>query len=251
MKFDPACAAATNARVDLAEDTSGIGSAAVLGFQHHCLTLWGAAPLQRLQPSPQQEQQQQQAPLASYCVIVTAYDTSEFSRIGFIPGTALGGDVNTVIRGIAECGGWYIDVAPKSFNPVQAKLHSGWQPLRPRSTADPHNGVTGDCAFSAYATTAVVPPLPPGGAVQFAVDDATGTCRVAFYMPMTVTGGFMEPPYATMELRFIATDADQNYCIPARSSPTAAGSGVELFPAVTAFDACGGASWRFAPPMAP
>jgi hypothetical protein len=245
MKFDPACAAATNAKVALDEDASGTGSATVKEFPHHCVTLWGAAPLQR-----PQEQQQQQAPLPSYCIIVTSYDESNSCHIGFVPATALSGDVNTVIRGIPDCGGWYIEVAPETFHPVQPKLRSGWVPLRPENTTDPRNGITSNRAFSAYATTAVVPPVPMGGAVQFAVDHAAGTCRAAFYMPMTVTGGFVEPPYATMELRFVATEADHDSCIPSRSVPTA-DSGVGLFPAVTAIHVRGGASWQFASPMAP
>jgi hypothetical protein len=60
---------------------------------------------------------------------------------------------------------------------------------------------------SAYATTSTVPPVPAGDAVEFAVDYAAGTCRVAFYTPDAVAGGFVEPPHAKMELRFVATEA--------------------------------------------
>jgi hypothetical protein len=43
--------------------------------------------------------------------------------------------------------------------------------------------------------------------VEFAVDYAAGTCRVAFYTPEVAAGGFVEAPHAKMELRFIATEA--------------------------------------------
>jgi hypothetical protein len=74
--------------------------------------------------------------------------------------------------------------------------------------------------------------------VEFALDYAAGTCRVAFYTPTAVPGVFMEAPHAKMELRFVAT-AD-----PARSDPTAADSVVELYPAAATAD--GYARWRFA-----
>jgi hypothetical protein len=82
-----------------------------------------------------------------------------------------------------------------------------------------------------------VPPVPEGSAVEFAVDYAAGTCRVAFYTPAAVAGGFVEAPYARMELRFVATDAenvpDWGGGIPARSVPTAAAdSRVQLYPAI-------------------
>jgi hypothetical protein len=78
--------------------------------------------------------------------------------------------------------------------------------------------------------------------VEFAVDYAAGTCRVAFYTPAVVAGGFVEAPYAKMELRFVATEADEQSKIPARSVPTLADSGVALYPAVSTPWA--GASWR-------
>jgi hypothetical protein len=107
-------------------------------------------------------------------------------------------------------------------------LFSGWTVLCPD--------------VSAYATTSTVPPVPAGGAVEFAVDYAAGTCRVAFYTPAAVAGGFVDPPHAKMELRFIATEAKGR--IPARPVPTAADSGVQLYPAV--MTSVAGVSWRFA-----
>jgi hypothetical protein len=48
-----------------------------------------------------------------------------------------------------------------------------------------------------YATTDVVRRSPAGSAIEFAVDYAAGTCRVAFYTPAAVSGGFVESPDAT------------------------------------------------------
>jgi hypothetical protein len=76
-----------------------------------------------------------------------------------------------------------------------------------------------------------------------AVDYAAGTCRVAFYTPAAVAGGFVEAPHAKMELRFVATEANQTFNYPARPVPTRADSGVDLYPAVLATTA--GAIWRF------
>jgi hypothetical protein len=88
---------------------------------------------------------------------------------------------------------------------------------------------------SAYATTEVVPPVPVGSAVEFAVDYAANTCRVAFYTPAAVVDGFVGAPYATMELRFVATDAEVVSgwgAVEARSVPTA-DSRVQLYPVVS------------------
>jgi hypothetical protein len=90
----------------------------------------------------------------------------------------------------------------------------------------------------AYATTSEVPPVPPGSAVEFAVDYAAGTCRVAFYTPAAVAGGFVEAAHAKMELRFAPTT------YPPRSIPTLADSDVELYPAAASTIA--GVTWRFA-----
>jgi hypothetical protein len=83
-----------------------------------------------------------------------------------------------------------------------------------------------------------------GGAVEFAVDYAAGTCRVAFYTPAAVAGGFVEAPYAKMELHFVANDASLLRNVRARPVPTLVRSGVELYPAAAASGA--GAIWRFA-----
>jgi hypothetical protein len=113
---------------------------------------------------------------------------------------------------------------------------SGWIVLKPS------RGAAGDAAgdTSAYATTDEVPPVPAGSAVEFAVDYAAGTCRVAFYTPGAVASGFVEAPHAKMELRFVVTAATPH--IPARSVPKA-DSGVELYPAAETFGA--GVVWRF------
>jgi hypothetical protein len=87
------------------------------------------------------------------------------------------------------------------------------------------------------------PPVPEGGAVELAVDYAAGTCRAAFFTPAVVAGGFVEAPYAKMELRFVATAAEDSPtwgAIPARSVPTAAAqdsSVMQLYPAVSAANA--------------
>jgi hypothetical protein len=101
-------------------------------------------------------------------------------------------------------------------------------------------------ADSAYATTDEVPPVPAGSAVEFSVDYAAGTCRVAFYMPAAVAGGFVMAAHAKMELRFAATVAgnEADRPLPARIVPTAAGSGVALYPAVAAGAKCE-VVWRF------
>jgi hypothetical protein len=46
--------------------------------------------------------------------------------------------------------------------------------------------------------------------VEFAVDYYEGTCRVAFYTPAAVAGGFVEAPHAKTELRFVATAAGKD-----------------------------------------
>jgi hypothetical protein len=79
------------------------------------------------------------------------------------------------------------------------------------------------------------------------VDYAAGTCRVAFYTPAAMAGGFADAPHAKMELRFVATEAEEDrgdghHKVPARSVPTLADSGVELHPAASSYDA--GAVWR-------
>jgi hypothetical protein len=97
-----------------------------------------------------------------------------------------------------------------------------------------------NASCSTYATTSVVPPVPAGSVVEFAVDYAAGTCRVAFYTPAAVAGGFVAAPFAKMELRFAATEETGD--IPARPIPTLVG--VELYPAAETDYA--GAAWHFA-----
>jgi hypothetical protein len=70
--------------------------------------------------------------------------------------------------------------------------------------------------------------VPAGSAVEFAVDYAAAACRVAFYTPAAVAGGFVEAPHARMELYFVPTVADDARQLPARPIPTRAGAGVEL-----------------------
>jgi hypothetical protein len=112
--------------------------------------------------------------------------------------------------------------------------YSGWAVMAP--------------ADSAHATTAEVPPVPAGGAVEFAVDYDAGTCRVAFYTPAAVAGGFVAEPHAKMELRFVVTagcDNSRALIVPARIVPTSAHSGVALYPAAEVFSSSG-TVWRFA-----
>jgi hypothetical protein len=117
-------------------------------------------------------------------------------------------------------------------NPDDPPSGGGWTVMAP--------------ATSANATTAEVPSEPAGGAVEFAVDYAAGACFVAFYTPAAVAGGFVEAPHAKMELRFAATAVGNVFevPVPARPVPTAAGSGVALYPAVATYDS--GSIWRFA-----
>jgi hypothetical protein len=137
--------------------------------------------------------------------------------------------------GIHNYGGWWIYVhASTPGIVVDDTKYIGWTVMAPGT--------------SVYATTPVVPPVPAGGAVEFAVDYAAGTCRVAFYTPAAVTGGFVETPHSKMELRFVATAAGEDTLrepLPARTVPTA-DSGVSLYPAVAAYENDSGHAWRFA-----
>jgi hypothetical protein len=76
--------------------------------------------------------------------------------------------------------------------------------------------------------------------VEFVVDYAAGTCRVAFYTPEAAGGGFVEAPHARMELRFVDREK-----LPGRDvlgqTPHAK---VELYPAVQVVGA--GVSCRLA-----
>jgi hypothetical protein len=127
-------------------------------------------------------------------------------------------------------GGWSVRVWPSRPGDVNLGFirTSDWTVITP--------------AAGAFATTSEVPPVPAGGAVEFAVDYAAGTCRVAFYTPAVAAGGFVEAPHAKMELRFVATARDG---FGARPVPTAADSGVALYPAVETESDTGNV-WRFA-----
>jgi hypothetical protein len=194
------------------------------------VTLRGVTPLPRRLPTTGASQQQ----LPSYRVIIEAYpapadgEVTHYCNVGLVPSHSYtDGAVVTPVVGhdIRHCGGWWFQVNPmvcRGFNISSTVL--GWKPLLPRVT------VAGDAAAadtSAYATTDVIPPVPAGGAIEFAVDYAAGTCRVAFYTPAAVAGEFAEAPYAKMELRFVATAAEvlpKWGAVPARSVPTAAGN---------------------------
>jgi hypothetical protein len=212
------------------------------------LTLRSAAPLPRRSAlafvADKHQQQQQQLPM--YRIVNEAHYIHGTCRLGFVPShrvQAGAGAPAAVIpiegHRIWGYGGWHISVHPKSLGYVTLDVTcSGWSVLKPSRGAD------GDAAdkISAYATTDVVPPVPPGSGVEFAVDYAAGTCRVAFYTPAAVAGGFVQAPHAKMELRFLVTAATTE--IPARSVPTLTNSGMELYPAVETTYA--GATWRLA-----
>jgi hypothetical protein len=186
-------------------------------------TLRSAAPLPRQQ-------------MAAYRIVVEAYSgngSDQSCSVGFVPSHRrhVSGTLMAVAPnprdGIHNYGGWYIVVAATRVESLRDAKYSGWAVLPP--------------ADSGYATTAEVPPVPAGGAVEFAVDYAADTCRVAFYTPAAVAGGFVEAPHARMELRFVATAAVGAEGGGQRSVPSEADSGVALYPAVD-----GGSIWRFA-----
>jgi hypothetical protein len=203
------------------------------------LTLRGA-PLPRRVPSTGASPQH----LPSYRVVIEAYpplvDPTAF-LVGFVPShTSTDGTLVAPIAGhrINNYGGWSLIVFSKTHATFAygTTVH-GWTPLRPRTAA----GDAATAETSAYATTSQVPPVPAGSAVEFAVDYAAGTCRVAFYTPAAVAGGFVEAPYARMELRFVATAADDRPIwgpTPARLLPTVAGD-MQLHPAVATFSVGG------------
>jgi hypothetical protein len=226
-----------------------------------CLTLRSAAPLPRRPAAlphaaaadgPHSRHRQQQLP--AYRVIVEAYSRTHGCLLGFVPSHYVRADAGAddaaaaitaaVGNDIWNYGGWFIDVRAASPGAVTGAKYTGWVVLEPsRGAAIDPAGNT-----SAFATTSKVPPVPPDSAVEFSVDYIAGTCRVAFYTPAAVAGGFVEAPHAKMELRFVATEADEDYewsKIPARPVPTRADSGVALYPAVETSRA--GAIVRFAP----
>jgi hypothetical protein len=246
-EFDSAwCAAACGERWTVDIDPLTHMRAQVKQRGSRCLTLRSAAPLPRRMPSIG-------ASPPSYRIIIDAYPApvdgkGEWCNMGFVPShTSTDGALVTPVveHNICHYGGCFLQVQPTK--PIQLNAGSavhGWMPLLPRATA------AGDAAAednSMSATTNEAPPVPPGSAVEFAVDYAAGTCRVAFYTPVAVAGGFVEAPHAKMELRFVATAAEVLPtwgAIPARSMPTAAAdSRMQLYPAVAAGYA--GAVWRF------
>jgi hypothetical protein len=175
----------------------------------------------------------QQDELPAYRIVVEAYCRFPGCYLGFLPSHYVcAGAAAAVIPVADDCvisgyGGWYIIIFPAQVGGIS----DGWTALEPSG--------------GAYATTSEVPPVPAGSAVEFAVDYAAGTCRAAFYTPAAVAGGFLEAPYAKMELRFVATTStvDDDRTIPARPVPTPTDSGVELYPAVATHDM--GSIWRF------
>jgi hypothetical protein len=70
--------------------------------------------------------------------------------------------------------------------------------------------------------------VPEGGAVRFTVDYAASTCRLTFYTPAAVAGGFIEPPYSR--------------CMRPRICVSTASPGVTLYPAVNVIRRHRGAS---------
>jgi hypothetical protein len=214
------------------------------------LTLRGAAPLPRCLPaigaSPPK--------FPSYRLVIEAYPKpidgkdTQWCNVGFVPshGSIDGASVTPGARlNIHSYGGWWFQVCPAEPLRLGGAARDGWTALAPRAAADGDAAAAEDT--STYATTKLVPEVLEGGAVELAVDYTAGTCRVAFYTPAAVAGGFVEAPYAKMELRFVATEAvamPRRAAVPARSVPTAAAdSRVQLYPAVAASWA--GAIWRF------
>jgi hypothetical protein len=219
------------------------------GHRFGSVTLRGAAPLPRRLPptgaSPQQ--------LPSYRVIIEAYPepvdgrNTQFCNVGFLPShtsTDSAPIIPVVKRSIrhfgdiCHYGGWWFQVHPTERRELSASIAPtlfGWKPLSPRAVCA---GEAAAADSSAYATTDAAPPVPAGSAVELAMDYAAGTCRVAFYTPAAVEGGFEEAPYAKMELRFVATAAARRVlswgAIPERAVPTAAADSlIQLYPAVS------------------
>jgi hypothetical protein len=240
-QFDRAWCAAVCAggsiNVDVDAAAGGVRAKVTQKSPLHWCTLLSAVPLPH-GPSPRAGPGGQQQ-LPAYRVIVEAYGNElGWCLLGFVPShcTHGGGAATqwTAQYDIHNYGGWCIGVHASHAGYVPRDTqYSGWVAMAPGA--------------SAYATTDKVPPMPAGSAVEFAVDYAAGTCRVAFYTPAVVAGGFVEAPQVKMELRFVATAAgkDGRLPLPARTVPTAAAdSGVALFPAVATNGS--GTVWRFA-----
>jgi hypothetical protein len=197
------------------------------------LTLRGTRPLPR--PSARADGAEQDQ-LSAYRVVIEAYGEGERCDLGFLPSrhTRIGAGAASAVTpdafsGIWSSGGWDISVFSSRVGDPEYVISAGWKALQ--------------LSQGTYATTTRVPPVPAGSAVEFSVDYAAGTCRVAFYTPAAVAGGFVEAPHAKMELRFVATPAVAWSGVPPRPIPTRADSGVELYPAVAAVDV--GTIWRF------
>jgi hypothetical protein len=188
-----------------------------------CLTLLRGAPLPR-------DAAGQRFP--SYRVVVEAYSEHPPCFLGLVPGVHAATPVTpNAGDSIWAYGGWCIAVRPSSNGDVHDPAVGGWEVV-------PQDA-------SAFATTAVVPPVPPGSAVEFAVDYAAAACHVTFFTPAAVEGGFAEAPYAKLELRFVTTPERSVFGsavpVPARPLPTPA---VDLYPAVQTGGSTG-AIWRF------
>jgi hypothetical protein len=236
-QFDRAWCVAVSADGWMVRVDAGAGDmrAKVLQNGSGDCTLRSAAPLPSLGPSPRVGPGRQQQQLPACRIIVEAYSGDKYCYLGLVPGGVAATAVapTRVQYAIHNYGGWSIAVAPSRAGAVHRnRLFSGWKVIPP--------------VASIYATTAEVPPVPEGGAVEFAVDYSEGTCRVAFYTRAAVAGGFVEAPHAKMELRFVATatgEADGRP-IPARTVPTAADSVMALYPAAETYGR--GSIWCFA-----
>jgi hypothetical protein len=224
----------TGTRARVSQMPSGGGS----------LGLRSSRPLIRLPPNISAVIPRRQLP--SYRVVIDAYPEFDGKfEIGFIPSHVGAKSTNSLVTPrvgypIFEAGGWWFSVYEKSHGPICAQsTYLGWVVMAPLG---PNNANAPVGNMSTYATMPIVPPLPPGGAVELAVDYAAGTCRVAFYTREAVAGGFVAAPFATMELRFVATEKYGS--IPARAVPTEADPNVLLYPVVATNGP--GAIWHFA-----
>jgi hypothetical protein len=125
--------------------------------------------------------------------VIEAYPPDQHATcyLGLIPSSA----TPTPMWGIPDLGGWELYLSPPG--PHASRAGGTWAPMQP------HQGRPLPPDGSAYATTAQVPKVPVGGAVEFAVDYAANTCRVAFYTPEGVAAGIRQSaPFAKMELHF-------------------------------------------------
>jgi hypothetical protein len=98
--------------------------------------------------------------------------------MGLLPSTA----APTPTRALGGLGGYTVYPHPNGTHPP----YGAWTPITNLEFANSMK-------------------VPEGGAVRFTVDYAASTCRLTFYTPAAVESGFIEPPYATTDLRFKAT----------------------------------------------